>query len=79
MGLIIGLGSYLGFKLDNYFKLDNLFTICSSLAGIFGALFYVIREVKNSLIVQKIIYSLRVLVFATVLATLHFNFLINTI
>jgi len=47
MGLIIGLGSYLGFKLDNYFKLDNLFTISSSLAGIFGALFYVIREVKK--------------------------------
>ena len=47
MGLIIGLGSYVGFKLDNYFKLDNLFTICSSLAGIFGALFYVIREVKK--------------------------------
>jgi len=47
MGLIIGLGSYVGFKLDNYFKLDNLFTICSSLAGIFGALFYVIHEVKK--------------------------------
>ena len=47
MGLIIGLGTYLGFKLDNYFKLDNIFTICSSLVGIFGALFYVIRDVKN--------------------------------
>ena len=49
MGLIIGLGSYLGFKLDDYFKLDNLFTICLSLAGIFGALFYVIREAKKIL------------------------------
>tara|TARA_B100000886_G_C20420360_1_gene491281 strand:- start:1469 stop:1681 length:213 start_codon:yes stop_codon:yes gene_type:complete len=47
MGIIIGLGSYLGFRLDNYFKLDNIFTICSSLVGIFGALFYVIRDVKN--------------------------------
>ena len=32
------------------------------------------RSKKNSLIVQKIIYSLRVLVFATILAALHFNF-----
>ena len=47
MGIIIGLGSYLGFRLDNYFKLDNILTICSSLAGIFSALFYVIREVKK--------------------------------
>ena len=47
MGIIIGLGSYLGFRLDNYFKLDNIFTVCSSLAGIFGALFFVIREVKK--------------------------------
>ena len=47
MGIIIGLGSFLGFRLDNYFKLDNIFTICTSLAGIFGALFYAIREVKR--------------------------------
>ena len=33
------------------------------------------RSKKNSLIVQKIIYSLRVLVLSTVLAALHFNFL----
>ena len=33
------------------------------------------RGKKNSLNVQKIIYSLRVLVFATVLAALHFNLL----
>ena len=33
------------------------------------------RSKKNSLIVQKIISSLRVLLFATVLAALHFNLL----
>lgn len=47
MGLIIGLGSYLGFRLDRYFKLESVFTICLSLTAIFGALFYVIREVKK--------------------------------
>ena len=65
MGLIIGLGSYLGFKLDNYFKLDNLFTVCSFISWNFWC--FILRDSrskKNSLIVQKIIYSLRVLVFA---------------
>jgi len=47
MGIIIGLGSYFGLKIDEYFGLQNIFTICLSLAAIFGSLMYVINEVKK--------------------------------
>jgi len=47
MGIIIGLGSYFGLKIDEYFGLQNIFTICLSLAAIFGSLVYVINEVKK--------------------------------
>jgi len=47
MGIMIGLGSYIGLKVDEYFALQKIFTICLSLTAIFGALLYVINEVKK--------------------------------
>ncbi len=47
MGLTIGLGAFFGLKIDEYFALKNVFTICLSLAAIFGSLLYVIHEVKK--------------------------------
>ena len=47
MGIMIGLGSYIGLKVDEYFALQKVFTICLSLTAIFGSLLYVINEVKK--------------------------------
>lgn len=47
MGIMIGLGSYVGLKVDEYFALQKVFTICLSLTAIFGSLLYVINEVKK--------------------------------
>lgn len=47
MGVMIGLGSYVGLKIDEHFALQKTFTICLSLTAIFGALLYVINEVKK--------------------------------
>jgi F0F1-type ATP synthase assembly protein I len=47
MAVIIGLGSYFGIKVDEYFGSQKVFTICLSLTAIFGSLFYVIKEVKK--------------------------------
>tara|TARA_B100000900_G_scaffold202805_1_gene171943 strand:+ start:1830 stop:2042 length:213 start_codon:yes stop_codon:yes gene_type:complete len=47
MGIMIGLGSYIGLKIDEYFALAKTFTISLSLAAIFGSLLYVINEVKK--------------------------------
>ena len=47
MGLIIGLTAFAGFKTDLYFKFEDTFTIVFSLIGVFGAMFYAIREAKK--------------------------------
>ena len=47
MGLIIGLGVFAGLKTDLYFKSEAAFTIIFSLIGVFGALFYAIKEAKK--------------------------------
>ena len=47
MGLIIGIGVFAGLKTDLYFKFEDTFTIIFSLFGVFGALFYVIKEAKK--------------------------------
>ena len=50
MGLIIGLATFAGIKMDLYFKLENIFTIIFALIGVFGALFFVINEAKKTII-----------------------------
>ena len=47
MGLIIGIGVFAGLKADLYFKFEATFTISFSLLGVFGALFYAIKEAKK--------------------------------
>ena len=47
MGLIIGIGVFAGLKTDHYFKFDATFTVIFSLVGVFGALFYAIKEAKK--------------------------------
>ena len=47
MGLIIGIGVFAGLKTDLYFKFDTAFTVIFSLLGVFGALFYAIKEAKK--------------------------------
>ena len=47
MGLIIGIGVFAGLKADLYFKFEATFTIIFSLLGVFGALFYAIKEAKK--------------------------------
>ena len=47
MGLIIGIGVFAGLKTDHYFKFDATFTVIFSLMGVFGALFYAIKEAKK--------------------------------
>tara|TARA_B110000438_G_C15413037_1_gene478470 strand:+ start:237 stop:449 length:213 start_codon:yes stop_codon:yes gene_type:complete len=47
MGIMIGLGSYVGIKVDEYFALQKVVTICLTLTAIFGSLLYVINEVKK--------------------------------
>tara|TARA_B100001057_G_C22259821_1_gene722773 strand:- start:149 stop:358 length:210 start_codon:yes stop_codon:yes gene_type:complete len=47
MGLIIGLAVFAGLKADLYFKLEATFSVCFSLLGVFGALFYAIKEAKK--------------------------------
>lgn len=47
MGFIIGLAVFAGLKADLYFKLEANFSVCFSLLGVFGALFYAIKEAKK--------------------------------
>ena len=47
MGLIIGLAVFVGLKADLYFKLEATLSLCFSLLGVFGALFYAINEAKK--------------------------------
>ena len=47
MGLIIGIGVFAGLKTDLYFKFDATFTVVFSLLGVFGAMFYAIKEAKK--------------------------------
>ena len=47
MGLIIGIALFAGLKTDLYFKFEDTFTIIFSLIGVFGALFYAIKEAKK--------------------------------
>tara|TARA_B100001113_G_C20727300_1_gene456321 strand:- start:92 stop:238 length:147 start_codon:yes stop_codon:yes gene_type:complete len=47
MGLIIGICVFAGLKTDLYFKFDATFTVIFSLVGVFGALFYAIKEAKK--------------------------------
>lgn len=47
MGLVIGIAVFAGVKTDLYFKFDATFTIIFSLLGVFGALFYAIKEAKK--------------------------------
>ena len=47
MGLIIGLAVFAGLKADLYFKLEATFSVFFSLLGVFGALFYAIKEAKK--------------------------------
>lgn len=46
MAAIIGLGVFAGIKLDNWleFKKFPLFTILLSLVGVFGALYWVLKD-----------------------------------
>tara|TARA_B100000795_G_scaffold222422_1_gene177342 strand:- start:751 stop:963 length:213 start_codon:yes stop_codon:yes gene_type:complete len=45
MGVIIGLGTFAGSRLDLWLEKENLFTVLLSLLGVFGALYHVINEV----------------------------------
>ena len=47
MGLIIGVGVFAGLKTDLYFKFDATFTVIFSLMGVFGGLYYAIKEAKK--------------------------------
>lgn len=47
MGLIIGLGTYAGGKLDIFFDKKNVLTIVLSLAALFSSFYYVIVKVKK--------------------------------
>jgi hypothetical protein len=48
MGVIIGAGAYAGLKLDEYLEKEfPLFTLIFSLAAVFGALYFVIKEVTH--------------------------------
>ena len=47
MGLIIGIGVFAGLKTDLYFKFDATFTVIFSLMGVFGGLYYAIKEAKK--------------------------------
>lgn len=47
MGLIIGLGTYTGVKLDIFFDKKNVLTIVLSLAALFSSFYYVIVKAKK--------------------------------
>lgn len=48
MGVIIGAGAYAGLKLDEYLEKEfPLFTLIFSLVAVFGALYFVIKEVTH--------------------------------
>lgn len=48
MGAIIGLGTYAGVKLDDYFLFNKpILTIILSLFSVFGSLYLVIKQVLN--------------------------------
>ena len=47
MGLIIVIAVFAGLKTDLYFKFDASFTVIFSLLGVFGALFFAIKEAKK--------------------------------
>ena len=50
MGVIVGIFTFIGFKLDQFFSKDstNLFTLGFVLIGIFLSMVYVIRRVNKS-------------------------------
>lgn len=46
MFAIIGIGAFIGVKLDDYLEnTNNLYTIIFSLVAVFAAMFYVIRQI----------------------------------
>lgn len=48
MGVIIGLGAFLGIKLDEYFTNSySVFTIILSLLGVFVSMYVLIRQLQN--------------------------------
>lgn len=47
MGLIIGLGTYTGVKLDIFFDKKNVLTIVLSLAALFSSFYYVVVKAKK--------------------------------
>ncbi len=48
MGVIIGAGAYAGVKLDEHLEKEfPLFTLILSLVAVFGALYFVIKEVTH--------------------------------
>lgn len=48
MGAIIGVMTFAGVQLDQYFETDPLFTVILSLAGTFGAIFRIIKQLIKS-------------------------------
>ena len=47
MGATIGLGAFLGIKLDEHFEKESLFTIILSLIAVFGVLYQIITQVTR--------------------------------
>lgn len=47
MGATIGLGAFLGMKLDEHFEKESLFTIVLSLIAVFGVLYQIITQVTR--------------------------------
>jgi F0F1-type ATP synthase assembly protein I len=47
MGATIGLGAFLGMKLDEHFEKESLFTIILSLIAVFGVLYQIITQVTR--------------------------------
>ncbi|WP_353077932.1 AtpZ/AtpI family protein [Flavobacterium sp.] len=47
MGVIIFIGVYVGLKLDEFYKNENLFTVIFSLISVFIALYVVIKNLNN--------------------------------
>jgi F0F1-type ATP synthase assembly protein I len=47
MGATIGLGAFLGMKLDDHFEKESLFTIILSLIAVFGVLYQIITQVTR--------------------------------
>lgn len=47
MGVIIFVGVFVGLKLDEFYKNENLFTVIFSLISVFIALYVVIKNINN--------------------------------